>query len=72
VLIGCLPSSPLNLAAPAAPAPHEIRFIESSSYRMHQHADLLPPVTPLSPQPGAMPKRRGRPPKAATNTMVPS
>ena len=46
--------------------------IEGSSYRMRQHADLLPPVTPRSPQPGAMPKRRSRPPKAAANTMVPS
>jgi len=46
--------------------------IEGSSYRMRQHADLLPPVTPRSPQPGAMPKRRGRPPKADANTMVPS
>ena len=46
--------------------------IEGSSYRMRQHADLLPPVTPHSPQPGAIPKRRGRPPKAAANTMVPS
>jgi len=46
--------------------------IEGSSYRMRQHADLLPPVTPRSPQSGAMPKRRGRPPKADANTMVPS
>jgi len=40
--------------------------------RMRQYTDLLPPVTPHSPQLGAIPKLRGRPPKAAANTMVPS
>jgi hypothetical protein len=38
--------------------------IEGSSYRMRQHADLLPPVPPPGPRPDAQPKRRGRPPKA--------
>ena len=37
--------------------------IEGSSYRMRQHADLLPPVQPPSARPDAQPKRRGRPPK---------
>ena len=46
--------------------------IEGSSYRMRQHADLLPPVTPPTPHPGALPKRRGRPPKAAADTMAAS
>ena len=43
--------------------------IEGSSYRMRQHADLLPPVTPFAPHPGAQPKRRGRPPKVAVHTV---
>ncbi len=43
--------------------------IEGSSYRMRQHADLLPSVQPLSARPDAQPKRRGRPPKAATEAM---
>jgi DNA replication protein DnaC len=38
--------------------------IEGSSYRMRQHADLLPPVQAPSARPDAQPKRRGRPPKA--------
>jgi DNA replication protein DnaC len=44
--------------------------IEGSSYRMRQHADLVPPVTPPNPHPGALPKRRGRPPKVPANTMA--
>jgi DNA replication protein DnaC len=44
--------------------------IEGSSYRMRQHADLLPPVTPPSSHPGRLPKRRGRPPKIAADTMA--
>lgn len=44
--------------------------IEGSSYRMRQHADLLPPVTPPSPHPGTLPKRRGRPPKVAADIMA--
>ena len=43
--------------------------IEGSSYRMRQHADLLPPVQPPSVRPDAQPKRRGRPPKAAAEAM---
>ncbi len=43
--------------------------IEGSSYRMRQHADLLPPVQPPSVCPDAQPKRRGRPPKAAAEAM---
>jgi DNA replication protein DnaC len=43
--------------------------IEGSSYRMRQHADLLPPVPPPSSRPDAQPKRRGRPPKATADTM---
>ena len=39
--------------------------IEGSSYRMREHADLLPPVQPPGARPDAQPKRRGRPPKAA-------
>jgi len=39
--------------------------IEGSSYRMREHADLLPPVQPPGGRPDAQPKRRGRPPKAA-------
>jgi DNA replication protein DnaC len=42
--------------------------IEGSSYRMRQHADLLPPVQPPTSLPEAQPKRRGRPPKAAAST----
>jgi DNA replication protein DnaC len=38
--------------------------IEGSSYRMREHADLLPPVQPPGGRPDAQPKRRGRPPKA--------
>ena len=44
--------------------------IEGSSYRMRQHADLLPPVMPPSSHSGPQPKRRGRPPKAAGDTML--
>ena len=44
--------------------------IEGSSYRMRQHADLLPPVPPPGSRPDAQPKRRGRPPKAATDTVL--
>ncbi len=40
--------------------------IEGSSYRMREHADLLPPIQPPGGRPDAQPKRRGRPPKAAT------
>ena len=43
--------------------------IEGSSYRMRQHADLLPPVPPAS-HPGIQPKRRGRPPKVAADTIA--
>ena len=42
--------------------------IEGSSYRMREHADLLPPVPPPGLRPDAQPKRRGRPPKAAADT----
>ena len=41
--------------------------IEGSSYRMRQHADLLPPIQPPTSLPDAQPKRRGRPPKAAAD-----
>ncbi len=44
--------------------------IEGSSYRMRQHADLLPPAPPPGPHPGAQPKRRGRPPKVAADTVA--
>ena len=44
--------------------------IEGSSYRMRQHADLLPPAQPSSARPDAQPKRRGRPPKAAADTLA--
>ena len=37
--------------------------IEGSSYRMRQHADLLPPVQPPGAHLTVQPKRRGRPPK---------
>ena len=43
--------------------------IEGSSYRMRQHADLLPPVPAPTALPDAQPKRRGRPPKAAADTL---
>jgi DNA replication protein DnaC len=43
--------------------------IEGSSYRMRQHADLLPPAPPPGPRPEAQPKRRGRPPKTAADMM---
>ena len=44
--------------------------IEGSSYRMRQHADLLP-QTQLAgnTRPDTQPKRRGRPPKAVADTM---
>jgi len=41
--------------------------IEGSSYRMRQHADLLPQAQPPSSHPDAQPRRRGRPPKAAAD-----
>jgi hypothetical protein len=44
--------------------------IEGSSYRMRQHADLLPPAPPPASHPGAQPKLRGRPPKVAGGTMA--
>lgn len=44
--------------------------IEGSSYRMRQHAALLPPISRPSPAAGltdaTLPRRRGRSPKAAT------
>ncbi|HTH97487.1 MAG TPA: IS21-like element helper ATPase IstB [Stellaceae bacterium] len=43
--------------------------IEGSSYRMRQHADLLPPIQPPGTRTDAQPKRRGRPPKAAADAM---
>ena len=43
--------------------------IEGSSYRMRQHADLLPPVPPPAIRADTQPKRRGRPPKPAGDTM---
>ena len=42
--------------------------IEGSSYRMRQHADLLPQTQQPGARPDAQPKRRGRPPKAAAET----
>ena len=42
--------------------------IEGSSYRMRQHADLLPPVPQHGSHADTQPKRRGRPPKIASNT----
>jgi len=42
--------------------------IEGSSYRMRQHADLLPQTQQPSARPDAQPRRRGRPPKAAADT----
>src|ERR1700710_1047986 len=44
--------------------------IEGSSYRMRQHADLLPPVTPPGLRSDTQPKRRGRPPKVAADTKL--
>ena len=41
--------------------------IEGSSYRMRQHADLLPQAQPPNTHPDAQPRRRGRPPKAAAD-----
>lgn len=46
--------------------------IEGSSYRMRQHADLLPAVPPPSAHTGPQAKRRGRPPKVAANNMAAS
>ena len=46
--------------------------IEGSSYRMRQHADLLPPIPPPSSHPGGQSKRRGRPPKLVRDTMAAS
>ena len=43
--------------------------IEGTSYRMRQHADLLPPVPPPGPRPDAQPKRRGRPPKTDADSL---
>ena len=43
--------------------------IEGSSYRMRQHADLLPRVPQPSVRPEVQPRRRGRPPKTATDAM---
>lgn len=45
-----------------------IVHIEGSSYRMRQHAELLPPVPPPGTRLDAQPKRRGRPPKTAADT----
>ena len=42
--------------------------IEGSSYRMRQHADLLPPVPPPGTRLDVQAKRRGRPPKTAADT----
>jgi DNA replication protein DnaC len=52
--------------------PVMVVHIEGSSYRMRQHADLLPPVPLPDAHPGAQPRRRGRPPKTAADTMVAS
>ena len=41
--------------------------IEGSSYRMRQHADLLPPTQRPNATLADPPRRRGRPPKAATD-----
>ncbi len=41
--------------------------IEGSSYRMRQHADLLPPTQRPNASLADPPRRRGRPPKAATD-----
>ncbi len=41
--------------------------IEGSSYRMRQHADLLPPTQRPNATLSDPPRRRGRPPKAAVN-----
>ena len=47
--------------------------IEGSSYRLRQHADLLAPAAPSSQtDPGEpLPRRRGRPPKAAMHDRRP-
>jgi hypothetical protein len=43
--------------------------IEGSSYRMRQHADLLPQAQRPSTMPGdPAPRRRSKPPKAAADT----
>jgi len=42
--------------------------IEGSSYRMRQHADLLPPTQRPNATLADPPRRRGRPPKAATDS----
>jgi hypothetical protein len=45
--------------------------IEGSSYRMRQHADLLPRAEqPNTVTANAAPRRRGRPPKAAAQVTV--
>jgi len=44
--------------------------IEGSSYRLRQHADLLPSAQRASTVVDAPPRRRGRPPKAATTPAV--
>lgn len=43
--------------------------IEGASYRMRQHADLLPETVRANPSitPAPAPKRRGRPPKTSSN-----
>ena len=42
--------------------------IEGSSYRMRQHAELLPQAQrPATVSPDSQPRRRGRPPKAAAD-----
>jgi DNA replication protein DnaC len=46
--------------------------IEGASYRMRQHADLLPPVPPPGSQSDIQAKRRRRPPKVAANTIQPA
>jgi DNA replication protein DnaC len=53
--------------------PHHavVVHIEGSSYRMRQHANLLPPPPP-GLHPGAQPKRRGRPPKITTGSLATS
>ena len=45
--------------------------IEGSSYRMRQHADLLPPAPLPGPRLATQPKRRGRPPKADADRTQP-
>lgn len=46
-----------------------VAHIEGSSYRMRQHADLLPLVQPAGTRTDAQPKRRGRPPQTAADAM---